>query len=418
MPSKSFHINVECLEKKIDTQSFDYAFIAFGIFYAFKQTQLDYIDWTTVIKHVAFLTSVGFSMLSVLRNYRWTFIRTIGFCLLFFVPLYLRVAYTSNVLVSSMLILAAYNIPFSHIVKTCIRVFMMVFLIVLSALALGLVEDQLYDRDLDSFGRSYAHDIGFKYYSFYSYLGMGFVQCCLYLWRNRLSFIKIVFLITFSLIFFVLSTTRLQLYACTAFIIAIVLLPHIPKKILNNKLLATLAIVAYPLICFILYYVSKYFILYYFYDGYDELNHIMNGRIRLNEEALLRYDVTLWGNDLDLDNSHKFYFYIDSGYLHVLLGDGLVFISIILFLYSILTYKIFKARAYYLYIWIIIYAVLNISNGFLVAILANPILLLSFSDIEVIQDDYDGVEELEEEYENEDVSSECLEIDDSRLNIL
>ena len=391
MSSKSIHITSESFRKKIDTQSFDYAFIAFGVFYTFKQSQLDYLDWITVIRHIAFLTSVGFSMLSILRNYKWTFIRTIGFFLLFLIPLYLRVAYTSNVLVSSMLILAAYNIPFSHIAKTCIRVFVMVFLIVLAALALGLVEDRLYDRELDSFGRSYAHDIGFKYYSYYSYLGMGFVQCCLYLWRNRLNFIKIVFLISFSFIFFVLSTTRLQLYACTAFIIAIVLLPHIPKKILNNKLLAALAIIAYPLICFILYYVSKYFILYYFYDGYDELNRAMSGRLRLNEEALLRYDVTLWGNDLDLETqirTAKYYFYIDSGYLHVLLGDGLVFISIILLLYSILTYKIYKARAYYLYIWILLYAILNISNGFLVSILANPILLLAFSDIKTIHDDY------------------------------
>lgn len=402
MSVESPHINTEYLKKKIYTQYFDNAFIAFGIFYAFKQSQLDYIDWTTVIKHVALLTSIGFSMLSILHNYKWTFSRTIAFLLLFLIPLYLRVAYTSNVLASSMLILAAYNIPFSHIAKTCIRVLAIVFLIVLSALALGLVEDQLYDRDLESFGRSYAHDIGFKYYSFYSYLGMGFVQCCLYLWRNRLNFIKIMFLIVFSYIFFVLSTTRLQLYACTAFIVAIVLLPHIPKKILNNKLLAALAVIAYPLICFILYYVSKYFILYFFYDGYDELNHIMNGRIRLNEEALLRYDVTLWGNDLDLDNSNKFYFYIDSGYLHVLLGDGLVFISIILLLYSILTYKIFKARAYYLYIWIIIYAVLNISNGFLVAILANPILLLALSDIKSIQDDY-GVDEVRRKYKKKRV---------------
>ena len=380
MSSKSIHITSESFRKKIDTQSFDYAFIAFGVFYTFKQSQLDYLDWITVIRHIAFLTSVGFSMLSILRNYKWTFIRTIGFFLLFLIPLYLRVAYTSNVLVSSMLILAAYNIPFSHIAKTCIRVFVMVFLIVLAALALGLVEDRLYDRELDSFGRSYAHDIGFKYYSYYSYLGMGFVQCCLYLWR-----------IAFSFIFFVLSTTRLQLYACTAFIIAIVLLPHIPKKILNNKLLAALAIIAYPLICFILYYVSKYFILYYFYDGYDELNRAMSGRLRLNEEALLRYDVTLWGNDLDLETqirTAKYYFYIDSGYLHVLLGDGLVFISIILLLYSILTYKIYKARAYYLYIWILLYAILNISNGFLVSILANPILLLAFSDIKTIHDDY------------------------------
>ena len=391
MSVESSHINTEYSKKGIYTQYFDNAFIAFGIFFAFKESRLDYIDWTIAIKYMALIASVGFSMLSVLHNYKWTFIRTIGFCLLFFIPLYLRVAYTSNVLVSSMLILAAYNIPFSHIVKTCIRVLVIVFMIVLSALALGLVEDQLYDRDLESFGRSYAHDIGFKYYSYYSYLGMGFVQSCLYLWRNRLNFIKIVFLIAFSFIFFVLSTTRLQLYACTAFIVAIVLLPHIPKKILNNKLLAALAVIAYPLICFILYYVSKYFILYYFYDGYDELNHAMSGRLGLNEEAFLRYDVTLWGNDLDFNagvNAKGKYFYIDSGYLHVLLGDGLVFISIILLLYSILTYKIYKARAYYLYIWILLYAILNISNGFLIDTLANPILLLAFSDVKTIHDDY------------------------------
>ena len=390
MDLNSTHSTLKGSCSKIYTQYFDNAFIAFGIFYAFKESRLDYIDWTTIIKHVALLTSVGFSMLSVLHNYKWTRLRTIGFCLLFFIPLYLRVAYTSNVLISSMLILAAYNIPFSHIVRTCIRVLAIVWGIVLLALFSGMIEEQVYDRELESFGRHFAHDLGFKYYSC-SYLGMGFVQCCLYLWRKRLTLIKVAFLITFSYIFFLLFVTRLQLYACAAFIVAIVLLPHIPKKILNNKLLAALAIIAYPLICFILYYVSKYFILYYFYDGYDELNRAMSGRLRLNEEAFLRYDVTLWGNDLDLETkirTAKYYFYIDSGYLHVLLGDGLVFISIILLLYSILTYKIYKARAYYLYIWILLYAILNISNGFLIDTLANPILLLALSETKVIHDDY------------------------------
>lgn len=390
MSVESSHINTEYPKKRIYTQYFDNAFIAFGIFYAFKESRLDYIDWTTVIKYMALLTSVGFSMLSVFHNYKWTFIRTIGFCLLFFIPLYLRVAYTSNVLVSSMLILAAYNIPFSHIVKMCMRVLAIVWCIVLLALFSGMIEEQIYDRELESFGRRFAHDFGFKYYSC-SYLGMGFVQCCLYLWRKRLTLIKVAFLITFSYIFFLLFVTRLQLYTCAAFIVAIVLLPRIPKKLINNKLLASVAIIAYPLICFILYYVSKYFILYYFYDGYDELNRAMSNRLSLNEEAFLRYDVTLWGNDLDFNagvNAKGKYFYLDSGYLHVLLGDGLVFISIVLLLYSILTYKIFKARAYYLYIWILLYAILNISNGFLVAILANPILLLAFSDVKTIHDDY------------------------------
>ena len=153
--------------------------------------------------------------------------------------------------------------------------------------------------------------------------------------------------------------------------------------------------------CIALYFVSKYFILSLFYDGYDELNTSMNGRLSINEEAFMRYDVTLWGNDLDFDTSEitKDYFYIDSGYLHVLLGDGLIFTVIILLLYSILTYKLFRSRAYYLYIWILIYAILNISNGFLVALLENPILLLAFSDTEAISSDYYMTEENEEELE-------------------
>lgn len=399
--------------EKVYTTFFDYAFIFFGIFYAFKESQLGYLD-LKFVTYPTLLLSVAFSFLSILHNYKWNRFHTLLFFLLFFIPLYLKIAYTSNVMISTMLILSAYNIPFSHIVKMCIKVLILVFAIVLSAVALGIIEDRLYDRDVDLFEDGTAHDIGFRYYSYYSYLGMGFVQCCLYLWRNQLTFKKIFFLILFSYIVFILSSTRLQLYACMAFIMAIIILPYFPKKIFHNKCLAAIAVISYPLICLLLYYVSKYFILSLFYDGYEELNRAMSDRLRLNEEAFLRYDVTLWGNDLDFDTSptrKKDYFYLDSGYLHVLLGDGLVFIVIILLLYSILTYKIYKAKAYFLYIWVVIYAVLNISNGFLVNILANPILLLALSDIKSIQDDYHGIEEFEED-ESENVSSECLTVDD------
>ena len=253
-------VDIANTHKRAYTQSFDYAIIAFGVYYAIKQSQIDGTG-IAIIKYIPFVLSCGFSMLSILRNYKWTVIRTIAFVLLFFIPLFLRIKYDNNVLQSSLLIMAAYNIPFSHIVRMCMKTLVVVFAIVLLAVSVGLIEDRLYDRELDSFGRSFAHDIGFKYYSYYSYLGMGFVQCCLYLWRRRLNVVKILFLILFSYVFFLLSTTRLQLYACVAFIIAIIVLPHFPKKILNNKFLAVIAIVAYPLICFIQYYVSKYFIL-------------------------------------------------------------------------------------------------------------------------------------------------------------
>lgn len=384
------------------TGFFDKALLAFGVFYALKYSRLDYLEGVVLaVKLSAFIISLGFSLLSILHNFKWTLYHKVAFALLFFIPLFLRIKYTSNILGSSMLIMAAYNIPFSHIVKSCIRVSVMVFAIVLVSMGLGVIEDRLYYRDVDNFENSYAHDLGFKYYSYYAYLGMGLVQCCIYLWRRHISFGQILFLILLSYLFFLVSSTRLQLYACIAFIVAIFAIPYIPQKILHNKLLAFIAIVAYPVICVILYFISKYFILSIFYDGYEALNLAMNNRLSMNEEAFMRYDVTLWGNDLEFDTTERTqdYFYLDSGYLHVLLGDGLVFIAIILFLYSILTYKLFRSRAYYLYIWILVYAILNISNGFLVSLLANPILLLAFSDTESISSDYYLVEEDDEELE-------------------
>ena len=384
------------------TNFFDKALMAFGVFYALKESQLDYLGGIVLaVKLGAFIVSLGFSLLSILNNFKWTFYHKVAFVLLFFLPLYLRFKYTSNVLGSSMLIMAAYNIPFSHIVRSCIRVLIVVFAIVLVSLGLDIIEDRKYYRDVDIYENSYAHDLGFKYYSYYAYLGMGAVQCCIYMWRKHISFGQICLLIALSYVFFLVSSTRLQLYACVAFIVASLSISYIPKKILHNNILASLAVVAYPVICVVLYFMSKFFILSIFYDGYDELNTAMNNRLTMNEEAFMRYDVTLWGNDLDFDTSEitKDYFYIDSGYLHVLLGDGLIFTAIILLLYSILTYKLFRSRAYYLYIWILIYAILNISNGFLVALLENPILLLAFSDTEAISSDYYMTEENEEELE-------------------
>lgn len=390
---------------KTYTECFDKALIAFSVFYALKESQLDsYEGVILIIKQLAFVVSLAFSMLSILRNYKWSTYGIVAFSFLFFIPLYLRFSYHSNVLGSTMLILAASNIPFSHVAKMCLKGIVIVFIIVLGSLALGLVEDRLYFRDKSHFEKSNAHDLGFKYYSF-AYLGMGIVQCCIYIWRKRISFGKILLLLFISYLFFIVTSTRLQLYACALFIVVSFAIPYIPKILFHNKLLAFVAVIVYPVICLALFFVSKYYILSIFYDGYDELNTVMSNRLSMNEEAFMRYDVTLWGNNLDLDASETTtdYFYIDSGYLHVLLGDGLVFTAIILLLYSILTYKLFRSRAYYLYLWVLIYAILNISNGFLVALLENPILLLAFSDTESISFDYN----LEEEDDEDNVLEQC-----------
>ena len=377
---------------KIYTKYFDYAFMIFGVYlYGIHNSQLDY-TWLHALNPIFLVLSCGFSLLSILHNYKWNIFNRIAFLLLFCISVYLRLAYKSNVLASTMLILAAYNIPFSHIAKMCNRIIIIVLSLVLSSMLLGITEDRLYDRSETEFVQNrYAHDLGFKYYAFYASLGMGVMQCSIYLWRHNIKIIKVTFLIILAYLIFQFSSTRMQLYAYIVIISTILIVTYVPKKILNNKLLGILAVILYPLICFLIAFVSKYHILSLFYDGYAELNQLLNGRLALNEEAFMRYDVTLWGNELDLEStirSSQYYFFIDSGYVLSLLGNGLIFTSTILILYCILVYKIYKAKAYYLYLWIILYAFLNITTMLLINLLANPILLLAFSDVDSIHNDY------------------------------
>ncbi len=373
------------------TKYFDYALMTFAVFFSIKYSQLDSYAFLRLIKQFFFVLSIGFSFLSIKNNYKWSVYGIVCFICLTIIPVYLRLLTNSTVLVETYLIMASYNIPFSHIARKCLHAIFLIFLVVLLSLSLGIVEDRLYYRDKDIFENSFAHDLGFKYYGYYAYLAMGFVQCLIYRWRKNMNLPKIILLLLISYIMFILSSTRLQMYSCIAFIGFCIILPLIPKFLFNNKLSGLLSLILYPGICVVLYYVSKYSILSLFLYNFDEINRMTSGRLRLNEEAFTYYDATLWGNKMEFDTEigTNTYFYVDSGYLHTLLESGIVYTALIMLLYSVLFYKVYRAKAYFLYIWLGLYSLICISNGLLTSLLANPILLLAFSSVEVISHDYE-----------------------------
>jgi hypothetical protein len=371
------------------TKYFDFAIISFGVYYACRWSYLNNIFFFDIFKYTAYILSLFFSLVSIIHNYKWNFFSSLVFCLLLIIPLFLRIKYDSVVLSNTMLVLAAYNIPFSHISKKCIQTIMTIFIIVISALFLGIIRDIHYDRETTITGETIAHGLGFSYYGFYAYLGMGLVLSFLYKWQKHLTIKRILFVMLLSYIFFVMSTTRLQVLACTGFIIGLFLLRIIPSFILNNKIFGLFSLILYPSLCYIMYFISKNAILTLVLSNFSEVNSLLHGRLSLNEEAFARYDVNLWGNKLQFETTIGVddYFYIDSGYLHSLLGDGIVFTAILMILYSILFYKVYKAEAHFLYMCLFAFAFLSISNGLLLDILANPILLIALSDIDVIKRD-------------------------------
>lgn len=359
--------------------------MAFGAVYAIRYSHLREIPFFDILKYLAYSIVILFSFKSIIENYTWDKFHIIFFGLLTIIPVFLYLKYGSIIILSTVLILAAYNIPYSHIVDICIKSILFCFSIVLVCLSMGIINDELFYRDVDFFERSYAHSLGFRYYAHYAYLGIGLVCCLVYKWRKRMTILRLVILFLISTSFFLLSSTRLQLYACVSFIVAVLFLQIIPKFLFRMKLMGLIAVIVYPLICIIVYISSKYRLLHLL-NNYDDLNKMMSQRLRLNEEAFMYYDATLWGNKLEFNMDRgKDYFYIDSGYLHILLGCGVVFMIILMLLYSILFFKTYKARNYVLSVFLLIYSFLCISNGLLLSLLANPIVLLALSDKKTIK---------------------------------
>ena len=352
-------------------------------------SQLNTINTIAFLKYPALLLTLGFSLISIIRNYQWNIRNTVLFILLSVIPVYLRLKYDNNVLVTIWLMYAAYNIPFSHIARKCIQAVLVVFVIVLLALMLGVVNDRLYDHDVQGASHTIAHDLGFSYYGFYAYPAMGLIVCLLYLWQYKLNLLRVLFVLSLSYCFYIFSTTRLQLYTCIGFFVLVLLIRRVPDKLLNLKVWQYVGFVLYPLLCYIIYYVSSDELLAYALENFSDINQITSGRLGLNQEAFRRYDVTLWGNNLEIiaDPTASNYFFIDSGYLSVLLGSGLVFCCILLLIHSVLCYKLYKSKAFFLYFCMLLYAFLNLINGFMDYIFGSPALLLASSTISVIKDD-------------------------------
>lgn len=383
-------IDIEAFYKKPYTMCFDVAIMAYGFYFAVRYSQLDFLFPFHFLKQISLLVSIFYSLLSIIHNYKWNLFRTALFVFMIITPFGGGISLGIKRIGIPMLILAAYNIPFSHIVKQCIKVVIMIFILVLTCLALGIVQDELYYREKVGHGSGYAHSLGFRYYGYYAYIGMGLVQCMIYKWMKKMNMLKIFWLLLLSYLLFLVSFTRLQLYCSILFLCSIFVLPLIPQRFFNNKASFVLSIILYPILCFLVYYIAKNELLSMYLDNVPELNRLTAGRIYLNAEALRRYDVNLWGNNIEnsTDPGASDYFYIDSGYLHTLLGSGLVYTCVIMFLYSFLFYKVYKAKAYFLYLWLSIYSILCVFNGLLMNVLANPIILLFLTETKVIEKDY------------------------------
>ena len=310
--------------------------------------------------------------------------------LLFIVSLMLTILMLRSVASQYMCLLlpmvCAYNIKVDIIVKIFLFASIIMLSLIWGGVLLGIIHNNLTIRDdgVVMASGAKAYDTGFSYYlvgAYYmvSYMFLWLVKC-----RKNLTFFVLLLMMLFSLIVYKTYGSRMQVIMCAVLIFLFALVYKWKVVSFRRSFWKYYALFGYPLIMFFSYFFSTHFD-YTDSEIYVLADLILSGRLRMNIEAFQEFEITLFGTVVDEYDSVYGYFYIDSGYISVLLKTGVVFSIMLMCLYSFLFYKAYKVNNKVLYIWLFSFSIFNIVNNFFLGVIL-PFYLLSLSDIDYLRE--------------------------------
>ena len=230
--------------------------------------------------------------------------------------------------------------------------------VVIGALSqVGFIDDKLFNR----FGRT-AHSFGFRHYAFPA-RQLLFGWCAyLYFKTKKVSWPEhIVYFIAGYLVYY-FTTQRLTLVVfILVWVLYIVFVKYELIKI-DTLFIKICSIIAFP-VCGIVSVVITYL-----YDSsvswMKQLDKLVNTRLSVGTIAFDRYDINLFGQYV-LDTapgSAEGYFYMDCGYLDVLMSHGVILFVIALVICSVMyLYSCYKKDTM-LFVWmscILVYTVVD-----------------------------------------------------------
>lgn len=318
-----------------------------------------------------------FAIFSILANKRRNFI--VFKFLLVVLSIYVYYKTGEHLFPIILLIVAGENIEFEKVLSWMLKPMVIGLTIPWVLSSVNIITNNVFTKELPLGFLSYTfrpQGLGFMYFSGFSYLAMAILMAHAYL-KSKISFKYFLLQIGLSVCIFLLTVTRLQLIINFLFIIFLYAGQYIPPKIQFNKLVRFLSLFAFPL-CLSITLAITFSPM--FSDYQNEIKEYSAGRNVLNLLAFERYQISIFGNKIETaDGIKSDYFFIDSGYVYSILGYGILLTVLVISISSVIGYRSFQVRNWKLLIWVMLFAVANISNNFLFSIINCPFLMLAFS---------------------------------------
>lgn len=246
-------------------------------------------------------------------------------------------------------------------------------IVVIPAL-LGVIPDDIYYH-----GDMKAHCLGFAYYANIPYIVL--METIMIYWLIRSKKAELLFLILsfpVHILIYKICTVRLVLYVYILFMMFVFIIGIIKKK-KQHKILNCIATALYPVTAALVIVAS---FKYKSSSLLSALNIIINYRLKFNLQGFEQYGVSLFGQKIVSaeeyidDNFINHYFYIDCGYVYMLIGYGLLLFIIIMLMYTLLSRYAAVNDDIKLMSWCFAICVFSIINNIMFNTALNPLLIL------------------------------------------
>lgn len=308
-------------------------------------------------------------------------------CMVTIISQFTSNAESSNTMLNVLIIcMAARGIDF---VEICIFNFWVSgsawFFTVLSAYV-GIVDND-FIREL----RRIRYFLGFDYVSFPSIYLINIIFAGFYAYTTKkgksVPWVWIGVTAMLNLWVYKKTVTRLAFVIVMIFLMFYVLAEKLKMNILKyNRIVTLIATLLFPVAGMLTYVLSM------MYNATDikwmALNKIFNNRLLMNKVGMDKFGVTLFGQTIisNTDIQSGEYFFIDSGYMNLLLRNGIVLVVLVLMIYMFLLRNSIKTSNTVLAIWLICVCVYCTVNGILLSPVTNCSLLAVWQIREDVMD--------------------------------
>lgn len=280
-------------------------------------------------------------------------------------------------------VIVANHIDIRKIVKNSVINNIIFLLIVIIPALFGLIPNDVYHR-----GNTIAYGLGFAYYSNMAYIV--FLCTIAIYWLIKSKKVERIFLILsipVHILVYKISTVRLVFYLYIVFWVFAFIVDKVKKR-KQHKFLLWIATVMYPamatfiIVATFMYEKSK---------ALSVFNVAINYRLNFNLQGFQKYGVKLFGQKIENvaeyidDKFINHYFFIDCGYVYMLIGYGFILFIIIMMIYILLArYAVIK-NDMKLFCWCVVICIFSIINNIMFNTALNP---LSIIGLNLIINDY------------------------------